>query len=176
MPTPPKTTANMTKHLTRTERQQREDAETVIMPARGKPKRAGPLISKDPAAKRYWDRIWRLTEEQEILDTLDEHTLTGLCSMLAMRDRLAALTPKLVEMTAEMVEQANAAETLDKATVKDLAQAMRSCSALSDKRIKLDAQILSYADKLGLTPSGRSRLAVHKAPVEPVDEDADLFG
>lgn len=172
MPTPPKTAANSTKHRTRQEREQREDAEQVTMPTRGKPKRAGALIAKDKKARVYWDRIWADMEELEILDILDAPALTSLCSMLAMRDRLALLTPRLMEELEALERDGH----FSREQLRDLADGLKYCAALSDKRLKLEGQILSYADKLGLTPSGRCRLCARKAAEEPPDEDDDLFG
>lgn len=176
MPTPSKTAANMSKHMTREERERRAQAEQDTMPHRGKPRQAGPLISGDPKAKRYWERIWAEMKELDILDTLDAPALAGLCSMLALRDRLASLTPKLLESLDRLEGQANPATEGGRAALDELGRTLRQANALSDKRLKLDGQILSYADKLGLTPSGRSRLAVRRAEQEAPDEDDDLFG
>jgi phage terminase small subunit len=161
----------MTKHLTKAEKERREAAEAA-MPHRGKPKQAGKLITRDPAAKKYWERIWAGAEELEILDLLDEYTLTSLCSLLSMRDKLAVVTPRLLDL----LEQMMSAPELSDEAVTEIVKGLRSCQALSGQRLKIDATILSYADKLGLTPSSRCRMAVHKEPVESVDLDADLFG
>lgn len=176
MPTPSKKTENMSKHLTRDERERREAAERAAMPARGKPRRTPAPVAGDREAKAYWDRIWAQMEKLEILDTLDTAVLAGLCSMLALRDRLATLTPELLESIYELRGQCSPQSATGRTALQQLADALKSATVLSDKRLKLDAQILSYADKLGLTPSGRSRLAVRRAAEEPPDEDADLFG
>lgn len=175
MPTPSKTTANMSKHLTQEEREQRQQAEQSTMPHRGKPRRPGVLISGDSKAKAYWEKIWADMEELEILDTLDAPALAGLCSMLALRDRLAKMTPQLLEALGELEGQCNPSTEHGRAALEQLGRMLRQANALSDKRLKLDTQILSYADKLGLTPSGRSRLAVRKAAETTPDEDDDLF-
>ena len=171
MSTPPKTAANSTKHRTKAELEQRDLAESSTMPARGKPKRAPEIVAKDLKAKAYWDRIWKDMEELDILDVLDSHTLAGLCSMMAMRDRLVKLTPML---TAQLEELESGGLTTN--GLEALSRALKHCAALTGKRMKLDTQILSYAEKLGLTPSGRARLAARKAVEEPSDPDDDLFG
>ena len=176
MPTPSKRAANMSKHLTREEQEQRVAAEQMSMPHRGKPKRAGTLISSDTRAKAYWDKIWTDMEELEILDTLDAPALAGLCSMLSLRDRLARLGPELVKALDTLREQCDPRTEPGRAALNELAGLLRQANALTDKRLRLDAQILGYADKLGLTPSGRSRLAARRAAQEPPDEDDDLFG
>lgn len=176
MPTPSKTAQNMTRHMTRAEREQRENAERATMPTRGKPKRTPALIAADRAARLYWDRIWAQMEELQILDTLDASALAGLCSMLAMRDRLAELTPQMLETITVLKRQCSPSTEIGRESLVQLGDVLKHTTALSDKRLKLDAQILSYADKLGLTPSGRSRLAVHRAAEEAPDEDDDLFG
>ena len=172
MPTPPKTAANSTKHRTKAELEERELAESQTMPARGKPRRAPAIIQADSKAKAYWDRIWKDMEDYEILDVLDAHALAGLCSMMAMRDRLAILAPSLVDWLMSFESKG----TLSDKELDKLATALKHSNALTDKRLKLETQILSYAEKLGLTPSGRARLAARKAAEAPPDEDDDLFG
>lgn len=176
MPTPSKRAANMNKHLTREEREQREAAEQGSMPHRGKPRRSGALVSGDKGAKAYWDKIWAEMEELEILDTLDAPALAGLCSMLSLRDRLARLGPALLKALEALEDQCDPRTESGRAALSELAGMLRQANALTDKRLRIDAQILGYADKLGLTPSGRSRLAARKAAQEPPDEDDDLFG
>ena len=50
--------------------------------------------------------------------------------------------------------------------------------AVSAKMQSLERNILQYAEKLGLTPSGRVRLAQKRAAAaaESRDPDGDLFG
>ena len=169
MPTPTKRIDQMSKHLTKAERERREAAEAGIMPARGKPKQAPGIVRADKAAKKYWDAIWGDMEPLEILDAVDQYAMASLCSLLSMRDTLAKLVPELLRRAEEME-----LEGVDELTA--LADALGQCSALSLKRLKIEAQALALEDKLGLTPSGRSRLAVHRQEAEARDPDDDLFG
>lgn len=171
MPTPAKTMNNSTKHWTKAERERREAAEAVTMLARGRPRTARKIITGDPAAQKYWVRIWEQMEVHEILDYVDEYALASYCSLLAMRDRLAALTPKLLNQLEHMEDMAEDDEAL-----RNLAVCFKACDGLSAARLKVESQLLQLADKLGLTPSGRSRLAVHRQAAEAADKDDDLFG
>lgn len=172
MPKPSKKTANMDKHLTKAELENRQSAEAALTrDGPQKPRRARKLIAGDKAAKTYWDSIWAQAEGLNLLDVIDEYVLAGLCSQLAMRDRLAVLTPALLDR----IDQISADE-LDEDALTDLAACLKNATALSNQRMKLDTQILAYSEKLGLTPSGRCRLAVHAATAQAVDPDDDLFG
>ena len=170
MPTPTKRTDQMTKHLTKAEREKREAAEQTTMKARGKPRRVPAIVKADKTAASYWEHIWKGMEELEILDTVDQYALASLCSLLSMRDKLAEVVPEL------MIRISEHATDLDADGLMAMADVLGSCNALSLKRLKIEAQCLQLEDKLGLTPSGRSRLAVHKQEAEAADKDDDLFG
>ena len=57
---------------------------------------------------------------------------------------------------------------------------MGQIDAVSAKMTTLEKTILQYADKLGLTPSGRVRLAQRRAAAAAaaaaMDPDGDLYG
>ncbi len=172
MAKPSKKTANMAKHLTKAEMDARQSAEaSMTRSGPQKPRRARKLITGDKAARVYWDSIWAQAEELDLLDVIDEYALAGLCSQLAMRDRLAVLTPALLDRLDQI-----SADELDDEALNNLASCLKNATALSNQRMKVDSQILAYAEKLGLTPSGRARLAVRKAEADAVDPDDDLFG
>ena len=60
-----------------------------------------------------------------------------------------------------------------------MAQALKVLDAVSGKMQSLERNILQYAEKLGLTPSGRVRLAQKRAQAAAearADPDGDLFG
>lgn len=141
MPTPAKRTDQMSKHLTKAEKQRREAAEQGVMQARGKPRRVPAIVKADPVAARYWADIWKGMEALEILDTVDQYALASLCSLLSLRDYLARLVPTLMERVERMELQG-----VDELT--ELADALGQCSALSLKRLKIEAQILALEDKL----------------------------
>ena len=174
MPTPPKQLDNSTKHRTKAETAVREAAEQSVTPQREKVKLRRPkLVSQDKAAAKYWRDILREvnTSGAELLDNLDSEVFAGYCSMLAMRDRLAVVTPKLIDLIETLEGQAlDDPESDSEEAIKTAAKALRSCDALNKARMTLDNSILAYAEKLGLTPSGRSRLAVKRAQQEEDDD------
>lgn len=61
-----------------------------------------------------------------------------------------------------------------------VSEAVGQIDAVSAKMTTLEKTILQYADKLGLTPSGRVRLAQRRAAAAAaaaaMDPDGDLYG
>ena len=60
-----------------------------------------------------------------------------------------------------------------------MADAVAKLDTVSSKMQSLERNILQYAEKLGLTPSGRVRLAQKRAQAAAearADPDGDLFG
>lgn len=100
-----------------------------------------------------------------ILDDLDREMLGVYCQMLARRDKLQHLLEKLLTAAASADLKGESAEQTDK------------LDSLAGKIATLERTILQYADKLGLTPQGRVRLAQKRAAAAMAAEaDADLFG
>lgn len=157
MPTQVKTLNNMSKHLTRAEREAREGQEDTVLPARKlkKPK----LIAQDRAAGKHWARILKDMDGLEILDVLDTDALAIYCAKLARRDDLQA---KYLQMRAKY-EADGATATLK--TMIDLSGELQS----------VERDLLAYASKLGLTPESRVRLARRMAEQDLSDPDDDLF-
>lgn len=168
MPEAVKTTAMMTKHLTAAERAAREAAEKEIMPDRGRPAKLKmpALMSKNTPARKYWNQIVKRMEGYSILDDLDSDTLGIYCVQLARYDALC----KTIQMLTEEIEALRGA---DAKTVADL---IAKLDSMSGKAQRTESNILQYADKLGLTPAGRARLAQKRAEQAAEDPDADLFG
>ena len=64
-------------------------------------------------------------------------------------------------------------------TPEEVAEAVSKLDTVSGKMQSLERNILQYAEKLGLTPSGRVRLAQKRAQAAAearADPDGDLFG
>lgn len=169
MPTAPKASENMTKHMTREEQEARQAAETGVVPDRGgtvdlkKPA----IMTNNAAAGRYWKNVLARMEGLVILDDLDSDTLGVYCVMMARYEtqcRLLALASKALK---------NA-----KADPDAVSDATARLDAVSGKMQSLERNILQYAEKLGLTPSGRIRLAQKRAAqaAAETDPDGDLFG
>lgn len=161
MPTAPKTLNNMTKNMTNEEIEAREEAESGVLPDRGDVHLERPKFLTG-AARRYWDQILARMEGLSILDDLDSEMLAGYCLMLARRD---SWEKELRSLGRKIAASEDAAGLLD--AQKDL----------RTKLLSLERNLLAYAEKLGLTPTGRVRLAQQRAKqTTQVDPDEDLFG
>lgn len=201
MPTPAKARENMTKHTTEAESTAREQAERDVIPDRGgKLKLRKPaFVAKNQVANRYWNALVRSMDGLVLLDDLDSEMLAGYCAMLARRDQTIILVNQLMDSLGvaaailplggkkgrrKRVEDMTDAEY--EASAKDggevlgpdqLVEAVGKLDSLGGKLQGLERNILSYAEKLGLTPSGRVRLAQRRAEAAAeVDPDGDLFG
>lgn len=144
MPTSPKTTDNMTKHLTAAERMSRQNAEQELTRKIVRLRRPD-CVKNDELADAFWKKTIKLMKDVTLLDDLDSDMLAAYCIISARWQRLAEITQHM----------------LDDDTMKRLEATERNR--------------LSYAEKLGLTPSGRVRLAKKRAEDKPVDPNSDLF-
>lgn len=167
MPAQAKTLDNMDKHLTEAERVARAAAEEGVMPKREKTELKVPtVVNQDARAKKYWDSILKRMDGLAILDDLDSEMLAGYVLMLSRRDRLAKINQ-------ELMAQAKAKKDLEA-----MLEAVDKLDSLTGKLQALERNLMNYAEKLGLTPSGRVRLAQKRAQAaaEEADPDADLYG
>ena len=196
MPTAAKARENMTKHLTKTEREAREQAEAAVLPDRGRePKLKKPVIvSSNKRANAYWNQILKQMEGLVLLDDLDATVLAGYCSMLARRDQTTLLVGQLMarlgvqgavedgtrrrkkDAALSDREWEDSARTTSAMSPDELVEAAAKLDALTGKLQALERNILQYADKLGLTPSGRVRLAQKRAAAMGESQADDLFG
>lgn len=170
MPTPVKSLDNMTKNLTSEERELREQAEEGVIPDRGRESRMEKpaIMTKNAAAGRYWKKILERMEGLVILDDLDSDALGVYCVMMARYESQC----KLLSLAAKQLKDAKDAPQA-------IADAAAKLDAVSGKMQSLERNILQYAEKLGLTPSGRVRLAQKRAQAaaeQRADPDGDLFG
>ena len=154
MPTPVSRTENMTRHMTNEERAARLAAEQSIQ--RQEVTLTCPPFVSDAAAKKFWAQTIARMEGIELL----------YCVQLSRRNELERLRKSAVRAyrKAEKEGDAHATEYLDQA------------DHLAGKVAALERQILQYADKLGLTPTGRLRMARRRAENQAIDPDEDLFG
>lgn len=170
MPTPAKVLDNMTKNLTDEERNLREQAEAGVMPDRGRESKLEKpaIMTKNPTAGRYWRKVLERMDGLVILDDLDSDALGVYCVMMARYEtqcRLLAQAAKALKSAKDDPEAVDAAAA--------------HLDAVSGKMQSLERNILQYAEKLGLTPSGRVRLAQKRAQAAAearADPDGDLFG
>lgn len=158
MPTKTKTLDNMSKHLTAEEISARQEAEAAVMPTRAISKRPKYIRAKSREQK-IWDKVLAGMAGYDILDLLDADTLGLYCSKLARWETIE-------EQYTVLRERIQRGDIL----VGDL----KLLAALSSELQSLEAGILTYATKLGLTPDGRARLARKLAEQEPGADD-DLF-
>ncbi|MBS5151390.1 MAG: P27 family phage terminase small subunit [Butyricicoccus pullicaecorum] len=163
MPTPVSTLDNMTKHLTNEEKAARLAAEQALK--RETVNLQKPKFVSGAAAKLWEQTIDRMTGI-ELLDDLDSEVLGLYCDQVARRNEQEKLRRKLMRTIAKCHED-NAEQLLSLLDQAD--KLARSVAAL-------ERQILQYADKLGLTPSGRFHIARKRAEMSLSDPDEDLFG
>ncbi len=170
MPTPPKALENMSKNLTDEERQLRRQAEDGVIPDRGRDSRMEKpaIMTKNAAAGRYWRKVLDRMDGLVILDDLDSDALGVYCVMMARYETQCRL---LASASRELKSAGSDPEAV--------ADAVSKLDTVSGKMQSLERNILQYAEKLGLTPSGRVRLAQKRAQAAAdarSDPDGDLFG
>jgi P27 family predicted phage terminase small subunit len=144
MPTPPKTIENIKKHLTNAERAARQQAEGEVTRHK-RPQLRCPKWLDDDARKIFEETKKRLRGLQ-LLDNADVEML-GIYSDAVAKYRMASQRLSRVDKDDVLL-----------ATEDDI-KACQSWARL----------IASYADKMGLTPTARARLAKRKAEREPLD-------
>ncbi len=170
MPTPPKALDNMSKNLTDEERQLRQQAEEGVIPDRGRESRMEKpaIMTKNAAAGRYWKKVLDRMDGLVILDDLDSDALGVYCVMMAR-----------YETQCRLLASASRALKDAKSDPEAVADAVSKLDTVSGKMQSLERNILQYAEKLGLTPSGRVRLAQKRAQAAAdarSDPDGDLYG
>ena len=196
MPAATKNSENMTKHLTQAEAELRQQAEREVIPQRKKLKLKKPaFVARNKRANAYWNQILKRMEGLVLLDDLDSEMLAGYCSMLARRDQTILLVTDLyarlgVSGAVEPLPgkkpdgalsdeewERSAQAPPDPMTPDELIEAVSKLDTMTGKLQALERNLLQYAEKLGLTPSGRVRLAQKRAQAaaEPEPDD-DLFG
>lgn len=107
------------------------------------------------AARRVWNRVKRQAAEFDMLDELDADMLAIYCDLVAQYQAANAPRPE-PETVEEKIESARDA--------KDSVQQQTALARL----------IAQYADRLGLTPAARVRLAQRRA-VKEEDRFGDEF-
>lgn len=161
---------NMEKNLTAEEREIRAQAESEVIPDRGGCVRLKPppIMAGISGASGFWKRTLERIEGLSILDDLDSDTLGVYCVMMARYKQQCSLLNQAGKQLKAAGEDAEA-----------VSEAIAQIDAVSAKMNTLEKTILQYAEKLGLTPSGRIRLAQKRAAAAAEarnDPDGDLFG
>ena len=110
------------------------------------------------------------TEDVELLEDPDIHVLEIYCSVVA---RISTLRREINKLEQRLDEDFDDADF----TAKDWLKTLQTMDSLQGKVLALEKAALSYADKLGLTPSSRAHLARKRADAAiEEDPDGDLFG
>ena len=126
------------------------------------------IMTKNAAAGRYWRKVLERMDGLFILDDLDSDALGVYCVMMARYETQC----RLLSLAARQLKDA-------KDNPQAIADAVAKLDAVSGKMQSLERNILQYAEKLGLTPSGRVRLAQKRAQAAAearADPDGDLYG
>ena len=141
------------KHWTREEVSKRQVAAQKIQ--RQAPKKLRMPSWLDPAAASVWKKTMRDLSGLDILDKVDEDMLSTYCDAVARyRESSAKIREEgYVTINAKGVE-----------TISPYVSASQSYARI----------MMQYADKLGLNPNSRARLA-KKIAEEEVDPNGDLF-
>ena len=176
MATRAKNLDNMTKHQTHAEIDAREAAEAALRgPDAMLRRRDCKGAYKCPSslgkeARVVWRDVLKRTEDVELLEDPDIHVLEIYCSMVA---RIATLREEINKLEQRLDEDFDDANF----TAKDWLKTLQVMDGLQGKVLTLEKTVLSYADKLGLTPSSRAHLARKRADAAiEEDPDGDLFG
>lgn len=141
------------KHWTKDEVERRKAAAQKLQ--RKKPVKPKPPIWLDDEARQVWKKTLKDLADFDILDKVDSEALAIYCDAV-VRYREATLKVReegYISLNAQGAE-----------TVSPYVRAAQSYARI----------MLQYAEKLGLTPNGRARLAKKIADGED-DPNADLF-
>lgn len=151
MPTNVLSVDNMTKHMSKQDRQERIEQEQKLSrdSVRLRPPKR---IRENKPAHAYWKDTIKRMRGISLLDDVDIDMLAVYCEGMARRDELS--------------EQFSAISYYD-------AKSKTNALISLQQQEKL---VLSYAEKLGLTPAGRARLAKKRAQERPIDNSVDMFG
>ena len=145
MPTPPKRLENTRKHWTNREIEAREQAEQGLRRSTRVVLRAPAWLSDE--ARQVWDSVRRKLRGIDLLDSLDTEMLAIYCDAVAQYQKASKEIGKPSIDQDELIKQAQSWARL----------------------------VSSYAEKLGLSPNSRARLAKKKAEREAPDEMAQLL-
>jgi len=150
MPKPVVATANTNKHLTPDQKKVREAAEEELQREKVRLDMP-PFVRNDERAVFYWNKAIRLMKGIALHDNLDTDMLAAYCAISSRWERLQEL------VTSQLAEN------------KFDDRAFARIEAAEKNR-------LAYAEKLGLTPTSRLRMAKKKAEKKPAGVNDDLYG
>ena len=152
MPTPAKDPAKLTGHWTNEQIAARKEAQQQLE-RRFVRLTAPDSVKADSVALEHWTATVKRMKGITLLDNVDIDMLAVYCLGLS---RLAQLR----------IDERNARAEGDDYSLNNTIKLIQA-----QERI-----VLTYAEKLGLTPAGRVRLAKQRAEEKPATEADDLYG
>jgi len=144
MPTPPKTLENIKKHLTNAERAARQQAEGEVTRHYRPQLRCPKWLDVD--ARQIFEETKKRLKGLQLLDNSDVEML-GIYSDAVAKYQAASKWLTVVD---------------DQGVLNFTEEDVKACQSWA-------RLVASYAEKLGLTPTARARLAKRKAEREPAD-------
>lgn len=180
MPTPVKDPEKLTGHWTNEQRAAREAAQQQ-MERQFVRLIAPPPVVADPVAHKHWKDTVKRMKGITLLDNVDIDMLAVYCLGLArisqLRTDAAEAKGKSEHVMQRTLERFLAGEYEDDGYPAKVIRACLNNEADLIKLIQAQERIaLTYAEKLGLTPAGRVRLAKQRAEEKPATEADDLYG
>ncbi|MDR3591571.1 MAG: P27 family phage terminase small subunit [Negativicutes bacterium] len=151
------------KHWTKKEVEQRTTAAAGMTRSRVK-LRPPDWLMLDPAAADVWKRTIKRLKGFDVMDDLDSDSLAIYCQAVAGFENLVRNQVPVPPKTGDPDLDWERRMTYESAKARR-EEEMRKWSRI----------IVSYAEKLGLTPNGRARLAKKKADKGLKDPNGDLF-
>jgi len=151
MPTPPKTYVNIKKHLTNSERAARLNAEGELKRIKRPQLRCPKWLDQD--ARKIFEETKKRLKGLQLLDNADVEMLGIYCDAVAKYRAASQMLARLDEKELPLAGE----------------DEIKSCQSWA-------RLIASYAEKMGLTPTARARLAKRKAehgPMDPLEQLLD---
>jgi P27 family predicted phage terminase small subunit len=149
MPTPLKTSENIRKHLTKAERSARQRAEGELNRKKRPTLKCPAWLDED--ARKIFEETKRRLRGLQLLDSADVELLGIYCDAVSKYRAYSKVVGRMVGGT----------PVADK-------DEMAACQAWA-------RLVAAYAEKLGLTPTARARLAKRKAEKEQLDDMEQLL-
>lgn len=148
----PKVLGNISGHMTNAEKEERERQENLFS-RENVLLQLPDYLDGDKNAQKIWCQVTDNAEDFKLFDNLDADTLGSYC----------CITSRIITLRAKYTSAVKGHRK--NADIMDISKELRLLEALQ----------LNYANKLGLTPESRARLAMKITEPEE-DSDADLYG
>jgi P27 family predicted phage terminase small subunit len=161
MPTPPKTLENIKKHLTNSEREARQVAEDELQRKKRPQIRCPKWLDQD--AREIFEGTKKRLKGLQLLDSADAELLAIYSDAVAKYRTISKLLDHAKD-AGSMTTDEDAKDAGSMTTDEDV----KNCQSWA-------RLVAAYAEKLGLTPTARARLAKRKAEKQAPDELEELL-